>query len=95
MGQGTPVTQQEQLSENRTAAAWQFDDTTQRLPFLGKSTLASQSLAPVGWGQPPFLQRIHLAREHRQERILLQLVMIIEIFVSQAQSEHALLNQFL
>jgi hypothetical protein len=55
--------------------------------------LAGQGLALVPLPRAIFTQRILLAHQHRQQRIVTQGVMIVEVFVTQAQSVHPLGNQ--
>jgi len=57
--------------------------------------LAGQRLALVTGTGPIFTGRIALAHQHGQQGILTELVVIVEVFVAQAQSIHPLGDQFL
>ena len=54
--------------------------------------LARQGFAAIGFPHPRFAERIGLADEHGQQRIVPQLIMIVEVFVPQAQAKHPLLE---
>jgi hypothetical protein len=55
--------------------------------------LAGEGFAAVGRSGTRFAERIGDADEHGHEGIVAEAVVIVEIFVAQAEAEHALLEQ--
>jgi hypothetical protein len=93
---------QEYLNEELLHAVEVGDDLLVATIFVGthrrkfetvEGAFAGQGLAAIALAQAVVAERIFLADQKRQQRIVPQLVMIVEVFIAKAQAEDALFDE--
>jgi len=58
-----------------------------------EGTLAGQRFAPVGWASAAFAERVGDTDENGHEDIVAKSVVIVKVFVAEAEAEDALLEE--